>query len=79
MLEISSFGHKIANFGGEPLGIQWGHYALVGLTLHLFDPFPEFLEKHRLEILVDLKEALIVFKDFGAHSKSTQFTATFDF
>jgi hypothetical protein len=45
----------------------------------LFDPLPESLAVHRPEILADLKEALIAFKDLGELSSSTSHTATFNF
>jgi hypothetical protein len=45
----------------------------------LFDPLPESLAADRGEILVDLKEAFIAYKDLGVLSSSTAFTATFNF
>lgn len=65
--------------GGEWRGTQCRHYDLVRLMISLFDPLPESLEAHRPEILADLKEALIAFKDLGVLSSSTSHTATFNF
>lgn len=54
-------------------GPGWTHWSMINMNL------PSSLEKHRQEILKELKQALAAFKDFGARSVTTEHTATFDF
>lgn len=69
----------IVSGGGQRRGDQWSSYELKGLMQPLFKPLPAALEAYRQEILADLKEALIAFKEFGVLSNSTAHVATFKF
>lgn len=54
---------------GEP---GWGHWKLRGLEI------PESINKFRDEILIDFKDALVAYKDFGVNSVTTAFSVTLD-
>lgn len=58
---------------GEP---GWSHWRLVWLNGS--NGLPEPLKPHRREILADLKEALLAYKDFGAYSTNTDYSVTLD-
>ena len=59
--------------GGIYRGPGWRKYSTLRMSV------PNSLESQRGEILADLKEALIAFKDLGWHSLSTEMTITFEF
>ena len=59
--------------GGHRSGNGWRHYKLRRFVLS------SALKPLEPEIIADLKEALIAFRDFGVRSLSTQCTVTFDF
>lgn len=63
----------VMNGGGIRNGEQWKHYKLLRWDL------PANLIPQEAEIKTDLKEAFVVYKDFGVRSNSTVFTASFDF
>ncbi|HQS83044.1 MAG TPA: hypothetical protein PKV42_11365 [Thiobacillus sp.] len=54
---------------GEP---GWSHWKLRGIDL------PPHLQNRREEVLADLEEALIAYKDFGTYSVNTNYTITLD-
>jgi hypothetical protein len=58
---------------GEP---GWSHWRLVWLNGS--NGLPESLKLHRREILADLKEALLAYKDGGAYSSNTDYSVTLD-
>jgi hypothetical protein len=58
---------------GEP---GWSHWKLIWLNGSY--GLPEHLRPYKDEILADLKEALIVYKDFGAYSKNTDYHVILD-
>jgi hypothetical protein len=66
-LELSVVGAD-----GKPGGAGWTHWKLRTIEL------PEQLKSKRAEILADLKDALIVYKDFGIYSVCTDYTVTLD-
>ena len=61
--------------GGIREKAAWRRYKLLKLTL------PEALKGYETEVLADLKEAFIVYKNLGISSdvSDENFTATFDF
>lgn len=58
---------------GEP---GWSHWRLVWLNGS--NGLSESLKPHRREILADLKDALLAYKDFGAYSTNTDYSVTLD-
>jgi len=63
---------KVLSAGGKPGSAGWSHKKLLAIEL------PEQLQGRRDEILADLKEALIVYKDFGIFSVCTDYAVTLD-
>lgn len=63
---------EIIDAGGKPGGPCWSHKRLRRIE------FPEQLKGRRDEILIDLKNALIAYKDFGIYSVSTEYALTLD-
>lgn len=59
--------------GGVRGGKGWCHYKLLKLDL------PEDLRGRRQDIINDLKEALVAYKDAGVYSATTEHVATFEF
>jgi len=53
----------------------------AGETIWTLESFriPQELSQHRLEIIDDLKEALVTYKTFGIRSSVTEHTAKFEF
>jgi hypothetical protein len=60
---------------GEP---GWSHWRLVLVWFNGGNGLPDPLKPHMREILADLKEALIAYKDFGAYSTNTDYSVTLD-
>jgi hypothetical protein len=58
--------------GGNPGGPCWSKKRILKL------PLPPQLEAKRDEIIADLREALVAYKDGGVFSKSTTYTLTLD-
>ena len=54
-------------------GSCWAHYSVLRLSL------PTSLEEKRSEIVADIKEALIEYKELGIYSLCSEHKATFDF
>jgi hypothetical protein len=79
------FARLAATAGGELRGARSTDYKLLCLGSPEARPvlrgvdLPEPLKVHEKEIIHDLKEALIAFKDFGVLSSSTSHVATFQF
>jgi hypothetical protein len=74
------------NGGGTRGGPGWSHYSFlrmgrpeVHFTVIKEILLPDELKQHQAQIIADLKDALIAFKDFGMYSTSTESTTTFDF
>lgn len=63
---------EVLDAGGKPGGAGWVHKKLLTIEL------PEQLKGQRVEILDDLKEALIAYKDFGIYSVCTDYAVTLD-
>lgn len=59
--------------GGVCGGAGWREYKLIKIDI------PESLKEHRVDILKDLKDALVAYKDFGVRSVTNEHVATFDF
>ena len=68
-------------YGGERNSTQWRKYGLVQIDIDDTAPQDqqESFKDNYDAIIADLKQALIVYKDFGVLSNSTEFVATFDF
>lgn len=65
---------RLRVLNGRLLGTRgWVTWRLVMINL------PEELEEKRTEILADLKEALVVYKDHGIYSRMVEFTPAFEF
>jgi hypothetical protein len=72
--------------GGKRGGPGWSHYSFlrmgrpeVHFTVIKEILLPDELKQHQAQIIADLKDALIAFKDFGVHSTRTESATTFDF
>jgi hypothetical protein len=63
---------------GKRGGPGWAHWRLVSVWLDGGNGLPEPLKPHRREILADLKEGLIAYKDGGVYSSQTDFNVTLD-
>lgn len=61
---------------GERGGPAWDHWRLVWLNGSYGLPAP--LKPQVKEILKDLEDALLAYKDFGVYSASTDFSVTLD-
>ncbi len=59
--------------GGVMEGEQWRHYTLWHLGI------PQTLKPLEAEIIADLKDAFVAYREFGVRSDSTKHTATFSF
>ena len=62
--------------GGERDGPGWSHWKMVWLNGSY--GLPADLKSRRAEILCDLEEALLAYKDFGAFSSTTDYSLMFD-
>lgn len=58
---------------GEP---GWSHWKLVWLNGN--EGLPAHLRPHAEQILQDLREALLTYKDFGVYSTNTEYQITFE-
>lgn len=58
---------------GEP---GWSHWLLVWLNGS--NGLPAHLRSKKDEVIRDLEEALVAYKDFGVYSKNTEYTITLD-
>jgi hypothetical protein len=67
--------------GGVRGGAGWRRYSLLRMDMPLspWGEMPPDLKPRQEETLSALKEALTAFKDFGVHSATTSFEASFDF
>jgi hypothetical protein len=63
---------------GEREAPGWSHWRLVLVWFNGGNGLPESLKPHRHEIIADLKEALIAYKDGGAYSSTTDYAVTLD-
>lgn len=63
---------KLLSAGGKPGSAGWSRKKLIYIEL------PEQLQGRRDEILADLKDALVVYKDFGIFSVCTDYTVTLE-
>ncbi|WP_045434419.1 hypothetical protein [Acinetobacter calcoaceticus] len=68
-------------YGGERNAAQWCKYGLVEIDIDDTAPKDQqvIFKNNYDAIILDLKHALIAYKDFGILSNSTEFEATFDF
>lgn len=63
---------KLLELAGPQGGTRSAHWKLLRLEL------PTHFVDHSAEILADLKEALVAYKDGGVFSKATGFSVTLD-
>ena len=61
--------------GGQRGGAGWSHYKLVDCYKKRFF-IPEHLLDRRDEIIADLKEALVAYKDGGIYASTTSYSIT---
>lgn len=68
-------------YGGGRNAAQWRKYGLLEIDIDDMAPQEqqESFKNNYDAIISDLKHALIVYKDFGVRSNSTEFEATFNF
>jgi hypothetical protein len=60
-------------------GMGWNTWSIWAFSNRNYLQIPSQLECHREEIVLNLKEALTAFKDFGTHSAIADHTAQFTF
>ncbi len=71
-----TLGLDLMEGGGERNGPGWSRWRLV--WVNGADGLPEPLKPHQREILTDLKQALLTYKDDGVYSATTDYSVTLD-